>query len=95
MRREEEQSVQQALKLFENREGHDFSGLFLHGDGDFWADMAAYQMLANRPQEAVASLEKAIESGWLETARLVWDPDFQRLNDHPAFQRFRERLNED
>jgi serine/threonine protein kinase/tetratricopeptide (TPR) repeat protein len=95
MRREEEQSARQALELFHDREGFDFSGLFLHGDAEFWADMAAYQVLANRPQKAAESLEQAVACGWLETARLHWDPDFKRLGAHPALQQSREQDKRD
>ncbi|MGB5293571.1 MAG: protein kinase [Thermoanaerobaculia bacterium] len=93
MRREEDQSLQQALALFQGREGYDFSGLFLHGDGEFWADLAAYQVSASRSKDALASLEKAVECGWLETARLKWDPDLRQLqSDSEAHTRIEKIL---
>jgi len=93
MRREEDQSLQQALALFRGREGYDFSGLFLHGDGEFWADLAAYQVSASRSKDALASLEKAVECGWLETARLKWDPDLRQLqSDSEAHTRIEKIL---
>jgi serine/threonine protein kinase/tetratricopeptide (TPR) repeat protein len=89
---EEKKAVAAALDLLESHEGYDFSGVWESGTGALLFELADYYAFSRQPEEAVATLEKAVASGWREAPRLERSLGFGGLSEIPEVVRIRDRL---
>ena len=93
MRREEEASLRAARALLESKKGYDFSALWEGGDAEMHLELAVYQALARHPEEAISSLLKALECGWMEATTARSGAELSSfLQSEPRFRRVKEQL---
>ncbi len=86
MRREEQENLEEAVTLFESKEGLDFSGIWDGGDAEILFELASYYSLANRRDEAMEALRRAVELGWREAPRLHNEPTLETLRASTQMQ---------
>lgn len=92
MIREEKQQFREALELFENKQGFDFSWMTEVCDAQVWYDIATYYALAQRRKEAYDALKKAVRCGWSDLPFLEMDDSFRTLRDEAQFKKILQTL---
>jgi hypothetical protein len=61
-------------------------------DPQVWYRLAATESLKGRRRQAVEALQRAVDRGFADAARLESDGDFDRLRQDPAFRELAARL---
>jgi non-specific serine/threonine protein kinase len=92
MKNESDASLRQATALFESKDGYDFSGLWDSGEAEFLVELAVCYCSIHNRDEALNSLERAVDLGWLETPRCELESSFQSLREEPRFQAVQDKL---
>lgn len=92
MLNDEKKAVARAVDLLETHEGYDFSGVWESGTGALLYELADYYALSRQPEKAVATLEKAVASGWREHPRLQRSLGLGGLSELPELTEIRRRL---
>ncbi len=87
MSREAKSHYQKSLQLIEKKQGYDFSWIWEGCDAQAYYDLASYQALLNRPEEALDYLKKAIGCGWADLPHLENDECFDALRDLPEYKK--------
>ncbi|MBN1271858.1 MAG: protein kinase [Candidatus Aminicenantes bacterium] len=87
MSQESKSRYRESLHLVEKKEAYDFSWIWEGSDAQAYYDLASYQALLNRPQEAFAFLKKAMDCGWSDLPQLENDDCFDALRGLPEYKR--------
>ena len=94
MKKESDASLREAKSLFDTKDGYDFSGLWDSGEVEILVELALFYASIHNHDEALKSLERAVEQGWLETPRLKLESSFQNLREEPRFQVIQNKLRQ-
>lgn len=92
MIREEKQQFREALALFENKSGLDFSWIWEACDAQMHYEIASYHALAQHRKEAFSYLKKAVQCGWSDLPFLEADESFRTLGDDAPFRKIVQTL---
>jgi tetratricopeptide (TPR) repeat protein len=96
LRRHEEEQTQfdAAAGLLDRRVGFDFNWVWSGSDAAAHFDFASYYAMAGRTDEALRSLEQAVECGWRDLPALDTDPSFDQATRTGLLAPLRDRLKE-
>lgn len=87
MSREAKSHYRKSLQLIEEKKGYDFNWIWEGSDAQAYYDLASYQALLNRLEEAMDYLKKAIDCGWADLIYLENDECFDALRDLPEYKK--------
>ena len=94
MSRDAKAHFQKSLQCIEKREGYDFSWIWEGSDAQAYYDLASYQALLNRPDEALHYLKKAIDCGWADLPLLENDECFDTLREMPEYKQVMKNMKQ-
>jgi len=86
MRKDAKIYFQKALDLFNSKSGYDFNWIWEGTDAQVYYEFARYHATASEMQEAIASLKKAVQCGFLDFSLMQLEPDFAILHNSPEFK---------
>jgi tetratricopeptide (TPR) repeat protein len=92
MHREEKQQFREALALFENKSGLDFSWIWEVSDAQTYYEIASYHAVAQHRKEAFSFLRKAVQCGWSDLPFLEADESFRALRNEAPFKKIVQTL---
>ncbi|KAA0231070.1 tetratricopeptide repeat protein [candidate division KSB1 bacterium] len=92
MSREAKQQFEEALPLFQNKQGFDFSWMTEVCEAQAWYDIASYHALAQHHKEALDALRKAVQCGWSDLPFLEAGESFRTLRDDAPFRKIVQTL---
>ncbi len=94
MKRESDASLREAKALFDRKDDYDFSGLWDSGEAEILVELALFHASILNLDEALNSLEKAVDLGWAEAPRLELESSFQNLRKEQRFQAIQNKLRQ-
>lgn len=92
MSQEAKSHFQKSLQLIEKKQDYDFSWIWEGSDAQAYYDLASYQALLNRPEEALDYLKKALDCGWADLPLLENDECFDSLRVLPEYKQITQSL---
>ena len=92
MKREAKEWSEEALKLISDKKGFDFNWIWEGSDTQAYYDIASYNALTNRYEEAIKYLRKAVDCSWGDVLFLEADESFDSVRRKAEYQKIVKKL---